>query len=219
MRKFPFKFIAGVISIMLLLNACSKDDDPIQFSGDTIKGMFYYYEDESLGRIRVLDLGNKIRRAYTLDESLGITLQAICQDRSEDLLLKAYKAPTLSPAFNDGARFMKPYEIESNWMFTSNVISGLISTDDDDWFDVSMNPDKFHAFKFHEMDEVNGEKEYAIESIYFPGQYVTHAGHPIQGANTISYGPFPDLNSAPRWRLFEPSGSFLEGNLNLISTP
>lgn len=219
MFKHILKRLTGVISIVLLLNACSKDDQgPIQFSSDSIQGMLYYYEDESLGRIRLLDLESEIRRGYTLNASAGVTLQAICDDRSQ-LVLKAYKAPTISPAFNDGARFVKPYQGESGWMFTSNVIPGLISVDDDDWYDIHMNPDKFHAFKFHEMGEVNGEKEYAIESIYFPGHYIAYSGHPIQGTNTISYVEFPELDDAPRWRLFKPAGAYLEGNINLISTP
>lgn len=219
MQKNFFKKLAGFISIVLLLNACSKDNETPQFTIESIKGMFYYYEDESLGRIRVLDLGAEIRRGYTLDASLGITLQTICEDRSDQLLLKAYKAPVGSPSYINGARFVKPYEVQNAWMFTSNVISGLVGVDDEDWFDVHMNPDKFHAFKFHEMGTVNGEMEYAIESVHFPGQYITHTGHPIQGTNTISYAPFTNADSAPRWRLFKPTGTFLEGDLNLISSP
>jgi len=218
MKRNYLSLLVGIVSIVFLLTSCSKDKEPTTFGSSQIKGMFYYYEDESQGRIRVLDPVSKLRRGYTLDASVGITLQSILEERSDELLVRAYKASVFSPAHPDGY-FIKPYEQESYWLLTSNVLPGLVTSVDDDWSQVSSSTDLYYAFKMHEQGEVGGEKLYAIESLYYPGSYISHVGHPIQGTNTISYLPFPDEDNAPKWRLFKPTGTFFEGNPNLRSYP
>lgn len=205
-----------------IINACEDDNEkpsPPTVESKVIEGMLYYYETDI--RVRVIDLSfnSPMRRAYTLssDPEFPVTLQTIVDESAEDVVLKAYRAGEGSPSHPNG-KFFKAKMKEEGFLFTSNVIPNLVAQSSSwDWWTVRQSEDRLAGFVFHHMGKVDGEDNYAIESLHFPGQYITHQGHPIQGTNVLTYYPFPDKESAPRWRLFRPQGIYLEGNPALVS--
>lgn len=204
-------FCFAVILLSIITNSCSEKTGG---TSGAIEGLFYYYEDAETGKIRVLDIDSEIRRSITIDEDY--TFDDLAQDR-EELVLKAYEALSISPSKPNG-KFLKPKTFENLWLTASNSISpvGLLFGDDDEWFDINMDDESFSAFIFHKVGEGDGDGEYAIESMYYPGRYISHTGHPIQGTNTIFLVESSSVNLAPKWRIHNPSGTFLEGNIELF---
>ncbi len=208
----------------VLLHGCAENDDdasppPVQFESGQIEGILYYYTGESAGRVRILDVKNGFRIGYTLGETeeFTIDMQLIADERGDDFVIKAYKSASYSPAYPEG-RFIKPKTANNAWLFPSNVIEYMMySHSNRDWQTVNNNAEKLYAFVFHRMDDEDGEAVYSIESMYYPGRFISHQGHAIQGTNELTCREYPSKESAPRWRLFKPAGVYIEGNPLLVS--
>ena len=95
---------------------------------------------------------------------------------------------------------------------SKHSIFGPTGTSSDNWSEASEFSNEATGFIFHKMEVINGEAVYAIESAGYPGRYMTHAGHPIQGANLLYLDDFSEPENAPRYRLYKPKSTFLEGD-------
>ncbi|MCU0458247.1 MAG: hypothetical protein MUE37_04050 [Bacteroidales bacterium] len=200
--------------ITSFITGCQKEDSPDD--PDKVEGLFYYYTDVAEGRIMVIDINasTPFRRSYILSDE--VTLGMIAEDRPRHVI-KFYRPASVSPMAADNGMMIKSKVADSEWLFVTNFpFVGLTSIAEEKWFEASEFGEGSTGFKLHEMGEEEGEKTYAIESIKYPGNYFSHDGHPIQGANLLFLKPFDSPEKAPRFRLFETSASaFPEGDPNV----
>lgn len=202
--------IATSILAITLTVGCEKEDS--SSGSKSIEGMLYYYSNEASNAIRVIDIyaNSPFRRYYILAE--GVTLEDIAVDR-EHLVLKVYRPNSVSQLAGKKGLILKPKAVENNWLYVSNTpFLGLTGTTDKGWFEASEFSNDATGFKFHKTGVIEGEDEYAIESVAYPGRYFTHSGHPIQGANLLYLDVFDSPEDAPKFRLYRPKASFMEAN-------
>ncbi len=208
--KHTYRFYLIALLSSLLFTGCEKEDSPS--SSNVIEGLFYYYTDEANKKIMVIDIGasTPFRRSYTLSDD--VTLEDIAQER-DHLVLKVYRPSAISTLATKKGNLIKSKVIEGDWLFVANnPFLGLTGTSSDNYSEANQFPNEATGFKLHKMEVINGEAVFAIESVGYPGRYMTHTGHPIQGANLLYLDAFSEPEKAPRFRLYNPKSTFLEGD-------
>jgi len=212
-RKHTYLLYLITLLFSSLLIGCEKEDSP---SGSELtEGLFYYFTDEANQKIRVIDLDapGQIRRSYTLSDDF--TLEDLAQEEPH-LVLKAYRPSTFSSLANKNGNLIKSKVVEGEWLYVANIpFLGLTGTTDDNYSEANQFPNDATGFILHKMEVIDGEAVYAIESVGYPGRFITHSGHPIQGANVLFFDVFTEPEKAPRFRLYNPKSTFQEGDTSV----
>jgi hypothetical protein len=209
-KTYTTLFFVFTLLTFTFLSGCKEDDD-LNFSTKTIEGLLYYYTNEATKQIRVIDLNSNsaFRRSYTLSDDN--TLEDIALGR-DYLVIKVYRPSTTSAIAAAKGKLIKSKVLENNWLFVgNNPFLGLTGTTEDSYNDASEFSNNATGFTFHKIEEINGEDVYAIESVGYPGRYFSHQGHPIQGANLLFLEEYSSPQNAPKFRLYKPKATFLEG--------
>jgi len=204
-------FLSAILLLTFTFISGCKEEDDLNFSSKTIEGLLYYYTNEATKQIRVVDLNSNsaFRRSYTLSDDN--TLENVAQDR-DYLVIKVYRPSTTSAVAATKGKLIKSKVLENNWLFVGTTpFLGLTGTTEDSYADASEFSNNATGFIFHKIEEINGEEVYAIESVGYPGRYFSHQGHPIQGANILFLEIYPSPQDAPKFRLYKPKATFLEG--------
>ena len=202
--------IATALIISSLLVGCEKEDSSA--GAKSIEGLFYYYTDEANKKIMVIDMSafSPFRRSYTLTDD--VTLEDIAKEM-DHLVLKVYRPSPVSPIAAKKGNLIKSKVVEGDWLFVGSIpFLGLTSKSSKNWFEASEFSNEATGFIFHKMEVIGGEDVYAIESVGYPGRFMTHSGHPIQGTNLLFLDVFSGPEKAPRFRLYNPKSIFLEGD-------
>lgn len=202
--------IATSLLISLLTVGCEKEDS--SSDSKSIEGIFYYFTDEENQKIRVIDLDapGQLRRSYTLSDDF--TLQDLAQEEPH-LVLKAYRPSNFSSLANKKGNLIKSKVVEGGWLYVANnPFLGLTGTTDDNYSDASVFANDATGFILHKSGVIDGEDVYAFESVGYPGRFITHSGHPIQGANVLFLDIYPGPEDAPKFRLYNPKSTFSEGD-------
>lgn len=202
--------IVTFILLIPLTAGCEKEDS--SSGSKSIEGMLYYYTNEAGKAIRVIDISaaTPFRRSYILSDD--VTLEDIAVER-EHLVLKAYRPVSVSQIASKKGLILKSKPVLNNWLYVANYpFLGLTGTTNKGWFEASEFSNDATGFKFHKTGVIEGEDEYAIESVAYPGRFFTHSGHPIQGANLLYLDEYPGPEEAPKFRLYRPRASFAEAN-------
>jgi hypothetical protein len=210
MKSLKINYFLIALLLFTFISGCKEEDD-INFSSKTIEGLLYYYTNEATKQIRVVDmnLNAPFRRSYTLSDDY--TLENVAQDR-DYLVIKVYRPSTTSAVAAAKGKLIKSKVLENNWLFVANnPFVGLTGITEESWSETSDFSNNASGFIFHKVEEINGEEVYAIESVAYPGRYFSHQGHPIQGANLLFLDEYPSPQDAPKFRLYKPKATFLEG--------
>ena len=209
-RKHTYIMFATALIISILLVGCEKEDS--SSGSKSIEGLLYYYTDEANKKIMVIDMSafSPFRRSYFLTDD--VTLEDIAKEM-DHLVLKVYRPSPVSPIATKKGNLIKSKVIEGDWLYVANnPFLGLTGKSGKNWFEASEFSNEATGFIFHKMEVIDGEDVYAIESVGYPGRYMTHSGHPIQGANLLYLDVFSEPEKAPRFRLYNPKSTFLEGD-------
>lgn len=211
--KRTFVLYAAALLLTSFLIGCEKDDS--SSDSKSIEGLLYYFTDEENQEIRIVDIdaSTPFRRSFILSDDN--TLEEIALER-DYLVLKVYRPSTVSPMASRKGLLLKSKVIENNWLYvTNNPFIGLTGTSDDGWWEASEFSNDATGFVFHKTGVINGEDEFAIESLAYPGRYFSHNGHAIQGANLLYLEEYDEPDDAPKFRLYRTDSNFPEGNPNV----
>jgi hypothetical protein len=209
-QKITCSLLAFILLSFTFISGCKEDDD-VDVGAKTIEGLLYYYTNEDTKEIRVIDIdaSSPFRRSFRLSDD--VTLETIAQER-DYLVIKVYRPATTSALAATKGKLIKSKVLEDNWVYVANnPFLGLTGITNDSYNDASNFSNNATGFIFHKIEEINGEAVFAIESAAYPGRFFSHSGHPIQGTNLLFLEEYSSPQNAPRFRLYRPKATFLEG--------
>lgn len=211
-KSFRNSLFSAVILATLVFGGCSKSGDT-KFGSGNIRGIFYY-DGDSENKITILESSDAfitvIRKNLTLFDEY--TLEDVVDEY--DAHYKVYTDPL------NGDQYIKIYTEESRWMYVAedNSLSTPLWILKNDRFDKwsKIKGISQYKFKVHVISGSGDNIEIAIESKHKPGYYLSELGHGLS-ANGVRLTEHDNKNKAKRFKVYKPTGTFIEGDPALIS--